>query len=318
MSQIPTKTLSNGIQIPQMGLGTYKEDKEEVLINAIKSTIKSGVRHFDCAYIYFNEWHIGKALRDAIQESNGALKREDFFITGKLWNTCHSKESVMPSMDACLKRFGFDYLDLYLIHWPMGFQENNGDYPMENDKMTPSPIHYTETYLAMEELVTLGKAKSIGISNFNIEQIKEILKVCKIRPVCNQFEVNPLWQNEELVKYCQSENIAVVAYAPLGAPDRGWRKTEDPIALENPLILDMAKRYNKSPAQVILRWLIQRDIIVIPKSVTPSRIEENSKIFDFELSADDMKVFRESFINQQFRFYVFDVADNHPFYPFRN
>ncbi len=142
MPQIATKTLSNGVQIPQMGLGTYKEDKEEVLINAIKAAIKTGVRHFDCAYIYFNEWHIGKgkknllilsesdfsvygkkiAIRDSIDESNGTLKREDFFITGKLWNTCHSKESVLPSIEACLKRFGFDYLDLYLIHWPMGFQ----------------------------------------------------------------------------------------------------------------------------------------------------------------------------------------------------
>lgn len=199
----------------------------------------------------------------------------------------------------------------------MGFQEGTTDYPMENGKMIPSDVHYTETYKAMEELVTLGKVKSIGISNFNIEQVKDILNICKIRPVCNQFEVNPLWQNEELVNFCQSENINVVAYAPLGAPDRGWRNSNDPIPLEHPLILDIAKKYNKSPAQVILRWLIQRNIIVIPKSVTPSRIEENSRIFDFELNAEDMQVFKDSFKDQQFRFYVFDVADNHPFYPFR-
>lgn len=117
MSHIPTVKLSNGLLIPQMGLGTYKEEKEEVLINAIKSAIKTGVRHFDCAYIYFNEWHIGKAIRDAIAESNGELKREDFFVTGKLWNTCHSRGKVLQSVDDCLKRFGFDYLDLYLIHW---------------------------------------------------------------------------------------------------------------------------------------------------------------------------------------------------------
>jgi len=117
MSHIPTVKLNNGNEIPQMGLGTYKEEKEEVLINAIKSAIKTGVRHFDCAYIYFNEWHIGKAIKEAIADSNGQLKREDFFITGKLWNTCHSKEKVLASVDACLQRFGFEYLDLYLIHW---------------------------------------------------------------------------------------------------------------------------------------------------------------------------------------------------------
>ena len=122
MSHIPTVTLSNGTQMPQMGLGTYKEEKEEVLINAIKSAIKTGIRHFDCAYIYFNEWHIGKAIKEVIQESNGSLKREDFFITGKLWNACHSREKVHKSIDECLQRFGFDYLDLYLMHWPMGFK----------------------------------------------------------------------------------------------------------------------------------------------------------------------------------------------------
>ena len=117
MAQIPSVKLSNGLEIPQMGLGTYKEEKEEVLINAIKSAIKTGVRHFDCAYIYFNEWHIGKAIKDSIAESNGALKREDFFVTGKLRNTCHSAAKVLSSIDACLHRFGFEYLDLYLIHW---------------------------------------------------------------------------------------------------------------------------------------------------------------------------------------------------------
>lgn len=130
----------------------------------------------------------------------------------------------------------------------------------------------------MEEQVEKGKTKSIGVSNFNIEQLKDVLNSCKIRPVCNQFEVNPLFQNKELVKYCQQENVAVVAYAPLGAPDRGWSKDGDPIPLEDPKIKDLAKKHNKSPAQIILRWLIQRDIIVIPKSVTPSRIEDNGRV----------------------------------------
>ena len=130
----------------------------------------------------------------------------------------------------------------------------------------------------MEILHSEGKAKSIGLSNFNIEQVKEILGMCKVRPVCNQFEVNPLLQNRELVDYCLSENIAVVGFAPLGAADRAWAESGDPMPLENPIILDMAKKYNKSPAQVILRWLFQRDIIVIPKSVTPARIAQNIQV----------------------------------------
>lgn len=130
----------------------------------------------------------------------------------------------------------------------------------------------------MEELVAKGKLKSIGLSNFNPSQIKEILSVCKIRPVCNQFEVNPFLPNNEWVDFCQKENIAVVAFAPFGAPDRPWQKPEDPVPLQNPFILSLAKKYNKSAGQIILRWLIQRDIVVIPKSVTPSRIEQNSQV----------------------------------------
>jgi aldehyde reductase len=316
MSLAPTVKLSNGLSIPLVGLGTYKEEDESKLIVAIKEAIKAGYRHFDCAYIYFNEQHIGKAIRESIEESNGKLKREDFFIVSKCWNTYHSKEGVKKSIDDCLARFGLDYLDLYVMHWPMGFKENDVPLPTENGKCVPSEFNFTDTYKYMEELVEQGKTKSIGISNFNIQQCKDILSICKIKPVCNQFEVNPLWQNEELVDFCLSNDIKVVAYAPLGAPDRGWSKSGDPVPLENPLILDLAKKYNKQPAQIILKWLLQRNLIVIPKSVTPSRIQANIDLFDFELSSDDMAVFK-TFKKEQFRFYVFDISDNHPAYPFK-
>jgi aldehyde reductase len=314
----PTKKLCNGMQIPVVGLGTYKEENEEKLVNAVKAAIKAGYRHFDCAHIYFNEQHIGKAIRESIQESNGALKREDFFIVSKLWNTFHSQEKVNASIDDILKRLGLDYLDLYVIHWPMGFKEDVGDYPVGPDgKLIPSDIHYTDTYRYMEDLVAKGKTKMIGVSNFNIQQLKDILGMCKIKPVCNQFEVNPLWQNIELVDFCKSQDVAVVAYAPLGAPDRGWSKAGDPVPLENPRILQLAKTYNKTPAQIILKWLLQRDLVVIPKSVTPSRIQENINLFDFTLTNEDMDVFKD-FLKEQFRFYVFDQSNNHPFYPFKN
>lgn len=314
---IPNFTLSNGFKIPYVGLGTYKEENPEVLIKAIKAAVAAGYRHFDCAYCYNNEHIVGQALRECIEESNGALKREDLFITSKCWNTFHSKKAVAEHIDSCLKKFGFDYLDLFIMHWPMGFKENAGDFPVdENGKVLFSDVHFTETYEALELLHSQGKAKSIGLSNFNIEQVKVILGMCKVRPVCNQFEVNPLLQNKELVDYCLSENIAVVGFAPLGAADRSWAVTGDPMPLENPVILDMAKKYNKTPAQVILRWLYQRNIIVIPKSVTPARIVQNIQIFDFELSAEDMDAFKTKF-PKEFRFYLFDVSQDHPDYPFK-
>lgn len=204
-------------------LFTTKEENENVLIAAVKSAIKNGYRHFDCAHIYNNEQHIGKAIRESIAESNGLLKRQDFFITSKCWNTFHSKNKVHLCLDQILQRLGLDYLDLYLVHWPMGFKEDSGDYPADaNGKMIASDIHYLETYKAMEECVRNGKTKSIGVSNFNIKQLEEILANCQIKPVCNQIEVNPLFQNDTLVQFCQKNNIVVVAYAPLGAPDRSW------------------------------------------------------------------------------------------------
>ena len=159
---------------------------------------------------------------------------------------------------------------------------------------------------AMELAVEQGKVRSIGLSNFNVEQTKTVLGMCKVRPVVNQFEIHPLLQNNELVEYCQSENIAVTSFASLGAADRAWASSGDPLPLQNPVILEMAARLSKSPAQVILRWLIQRNIIIIPKSSTPSRVIENASLFDFELSDEDMNVFKTQF-PKEFRFYVFDM-----------
>jgi len=318
MSLAPSVTLSNGLNFPVVGLGTYKAENSEDLFNAVKAAINSGYRHFDCAHIYFNEQHIGKAIREAIAESNGALKREDFFIVSKCWNTFHSKPKVTECLNQILERLQLEYLDLYLMHWPMGFVEDEGDYPLDsNGKLKPSDVHFIDTYQAMEELVSQGRAKSIGVSNFNIEQLKELLAVAKIKPVCNQFEINPLFQNSELVDYCLSENIIPVAYAPLGAPDRSWLKSTDPVPLEHPSILRLAAKYNKTPAQIILKWLLSRNIVVIPKSVNAGRIAQNIDLFNFELTEEDLSVFRNEF-KEQFRFYKFEASDQHKLYPFKN
>lgn len=315
-SKIPSVKLGVS-NIPVVGLGTYKANTPDELVNAVKSAVSSGYRHFDCAHIYFNEEQVGQGIRESIAESNGALKREDFFITSKCWNTFHTPEKVKQSLKEVLDRLQMDYVDLYLMHWPMGLVEDQGDYPLDaQKKLISSDVHYTVTYKALEECVKAGTAKNIGVSNFNIAQLQEILDMATVKPVCNQFEVNPLWQNIELVDFCQKNDVTVVGYAPLGAPDRAWSKSGDPTPLENPVIKALAEKHKKSPAQIILKWLLSRNIVVIPKSVTPSRIAANIDLFDFELSQEDIDLF-SGFTKEQFRFYAFEDCDQHPFYPFK-
>ncbi len=155
----------------------------------------------------------------------------------------------------------------------------------------------------MEEMVRKGKTKSIGLSNFNPKQVETILRMCKVRPVCNQFEVNPNLHNNEWIDYCQKENITVVAYAPLGAPDRSWSKQDDPVPLRSEQVGNLAKKYGKTPAQIILKWLLQRGLVVIPKSANPARIAENLDLFDFNLTEEDCREFSKF---KEFRFYSYD------------
>lgn len=321
-TQVPSVKLNNNKSIPIIGLGTYNEEDANVLVNAIKAAVKVGYRHFDCAYFYNNEEHIGRGIRESIQESNGQLKREDFFIVSKCWSSYHSKAKTRECLNKILEKFQLDYIDLFLIHWPMSFQEGGDPIPIGSDgKVILSDIHFIETYQAMEELVAEGKTKSIGLSNFNAKQVQEILNIAKIKPVCNQFEIHPMFQQYELTNFCQKNDIAVVAYAPFGNPsycDRPELKPKGPEPLNHPVILKIAEKYKKTTSHVILRWLIQRNIVVIPKSVTPSRIASNFQLFDFELTQDDMNSIKEGFKDQQFRFNYYDSSDNSPFWPFRD
>lgn len=309
---IPNIKLNSGFDMPIFGLGTWKSQPGEVT-EAVKNAIDAGYRHIDCAMVYQNEPEVGAALKAKFEE--GVVKREDLFITSKLWCSFHSQELVVPALKQTLKDLGLDYVDMYLIHWPFGFKEGDGLFPKDaDDNFVFSDVDYLDTWKGMEEASKLGLSKSIGISNFNSEQIERILSVATIPPATNQIEVAPYLANAKLVDYCQSKGIAVTGYSPLGSPDRPGAKPDDPKLLDDERLKSIAKKHNKSPAQVVLRWSVQRNIITIPKSVNKKRIEENIDIFDFTLSDEDMSYITALDCNG--RNGVMAFCKGHKYYPF--
>ncbi|XP_022086617.1 alcohol dehydrogenase [NADP(+)] A-like isoform X1 [Acanthaster planci] len=279
--------LPNGAKMPIVGLGTWKSQPGQVT-EAVKVALEEGYRHLDCAYVYANEAEVGAGLKAKIDD--GTVKREDVFITSKLWNTRHHPDDVEEACQESLDSLGVAYLDLYLIHWPMAFKRGKENFPKgENGVMMTDDTEYTDTWVAMEQLVAKGKCKAIGVSNFNLQMIKDVQAIKKVPIANNQIELHPYLIQEELVRYCLDNNISVTAYSPLGSPDRPWVKETDPNLMADPEVVRIAEARGKTPAQVLIRFSLQRGIICIPKSVTPSRIKQNLESLDFELSPADMK-----------------------------
>lgn len=277
--------------MPILGMGTWKSRAGQVY-DAIREAIRLGYRHFDCAHIYDNEKEIGLALTYAIKTGDG--RREELWITSKLWNDAHARQDVVPAIQKTLSHLQLDYLDLYLVHWPFAFRPVDDSSANEIVFADPEEYPIAETWQGMEECVARGLTKHIGVSNFSKTKLEALLSSANIKPEMNQVELHPFLAQQHLVEYCHQNHIHLTAYAPLGSKDRSaaLKKSDEPDLLNNPVIKDIALRRGMTPAQVLIKWSIERGISVIPKSVHPERLRQNLESINFTLGESDMDAIR--------------------------
>nr|BAN41890.1 aldose reductase, putative [Entamoeba invadens] len=279
--------LNNGLKIPAIALGTWLSEKD-LVGNAVLTALNHGYRHIDCAKCYENEEEIGTiAFGPFFKE--GKVKRSDVWITSKLWLDSKRKDQVIPACKESLRKLQLDYLDLYLIHWPVSIKVG-ATFPMKKDDFIEVPIE--ETWREMEKLVEMGLVKSIGVLNFTIPQLEKLLSIAKIKPAVNQVEFGVFLQQPKLMEYCKEHNIHVTGYSPLGNNGNAGRNKVDNV-LEVPLLKEIAQKREKTVAQVILRFIVQSGHSTLPKSVHAERIIQNFNIFDFALSDEEMEKIRK-------------------------
>jgi methylglyoxal/glyoxal reductase len=263
-----TTTLHNGVKMPWFGLGVFKVEEGPELVNAVKTAIQHGYRSIDTAAIYQNEEGVGEGIREGLK--GAGISREDLFVTSKVWNSDLGYESAIAAFETSLEKLGLDYLDLYLIHWPVEGK-------------------YKDAWRALETLYKEGKIKAIGVSNFQIHHLEDLMKNAEIKPMVNQVECHPRLTQKELKDYCKENGIQLEAWSPLMQGE----------ILDNQDLQEIATKHNKTVAQVILRWDLQNQIVTIPKSTKEHRIKENADIFDFTLTDDEME--RIDGLNQNHR-----------------
>ena len=259
MSDVPAITLNDGVMMPQLGLGVWQAKDGGETRNAVKTAIESGYRMIDTAMVYLNEEDVGLGIKDS------GIDRKDLFVTTKLWNSDQGSSSVRPALEKSLKKLGLDYVDLYLIHWP-----------------TPSRDLYVDTWKEFEKLKADGLTRSIGVSNFRVEDLERLKVETSTIPSVNQIELHPNFQQKELREYANSNGIHIESWSPIGGSKGNL--------LQDETLASIAQSHSKSPAQIVIRWHIQNGLIVIPKSVHDERIKQNIDVFDFELSDDDMRL----------------------------
>ena len=294
-----TLTLNNGNTIPQFGLGTWKSEPGQVK-NAVKYALSIGYQQIDSAPIYGNEKEVGEGLKESFGES--VVKREDIFITSKLWNNRHYKKEVIPALKQTLQDLQLDYLDLYLIHWPVAFKPDVNFPEDASGLLSLSEVPLIETWQGMEQAVEEGLVKNIGVSNFSIKKLENIIANCNIKPSMNQVECHPYLQQDKLLTYCQKNDVAFTAYSPLGSKDRPdfVRNENEPILLENEVIKNIAQKHQATTAQVLIQWAIERETVVIPKSVSPERIKQNYEAQNISLDTEDMEQIKA--LNRDYRY----------------
>ena len=262
--------LSSQATQPMVGLGTWQAPKGQVR-DAVKAALETGYVHLDCAAAYANEDEVGEALEDAF--ARGVATRADLFVTSKLWNDRRRPEDVRAGLLQTLKDLRLEYLDLYLIHWPVCWRRGT---LMQDD----ADASILECWRELERCVDEGLIRSIGVSNFSRPKLEELIRDARVKPAVNQIESHPLLPNTELVRWCQSNDIAVTAYSPLA---------QGGAVFTDPTVTSIADKHGVTPAQVLLRWNVERGVVVIPKSVTPKRIAQNAEVFGFGLDDDDMR-----------------------------
>jgi len=281
-------TFKNDDKIDAIGLGTWKSDPGKVG-DAVKTALKVGYRHVDCAAVYGNEKEVGTALQESFSEYD--IKREDVWITSKLWNTAHKPQDVIPALKQSLSDLQLNYLDLYLIHWPVAFKPGLEGFPeSDDDFLSLDKVPIIDTWKVMLEAKEEGLIKHAGVSNFSIKKLKDLSSKTDHAPEMNQIELHPYLQQNDMLEYCSENNILVTAYSPLGSSDRpdSMKTDDEPSLLENEVINEIADKHDATPAQVLIKWAVERDTIVIPKSTNAGRIEENLKSAELSLDDEDM------------------------------